>query len=305
MSRITLPCVAALLMGLLCSSLHAQRAGSGSATKAPGAAAKVIYRQDFDDEGGLDSFYKALGHGNHTDWIGDGAGAFGSKGAIKITSAGGNPGCERYLDWKDENTTIAFMIYPHGVKSAYLMGHGAKAGKNIRAYFPITAQDQWQLVRVKASAFSNGTPGESFRNLLFLAEEWDPNVKDAYFLLDKIVIFSGDDGQPPSAGPREVKVTWFEKNKAASINFSPAADDVGVYLYDIHRSESAAFEPTRETRIARVNDTYFEDKSVEAGKTYYYRIAATDVGGFAVTSDPVKYDSENNGAARVDVRGLH
>ena len=69
-----------------------------------------------------------------------------------------------------------------------------------------------------------------------------------------------------------------------------------MYVYEVHRSETASFEPSRKTRIARINDNYFEDKTVEAGKTYYYKIVAEDVGGFALNSEEVKYVSEQAGS---------
>jgi hypothetical protein len=309
-TRVLVACRFALaLLMLLAASPFAfgQRAGAAS-VKQEGKPAVVVYRQDFEDEGMLDSFYKTISHGVHADWCSDPAGAFGGKGSLKISSAGGNMGAERYLDWKNDNTTIAFMYYAHGVKSPYLMGHGAKAGKNLHAYFPVSAQDKWQFARVKASSFSgfgggNSSPGETFRNLLFVVEEWDKDVKDPFLLIDRIVVFSGDDGQAPTAPPTKLAVTWFEKTHAASINFTEAVDDVGVFNYEVHRSLTPGFEPGRETRLARINDSYFEDGTVEAGKTYYYKIVAEDAGGFRVASEEFKYVSEKDGQNAAKARG--
>jgi hypothetical protein len=279
-----------LLLGLGINDAFCQRADGGP--KSSGTPAKVLYKQSFDQEQMIDSFQDAT-------WIGDGAGAFGSNGAIKITAAQGKVGAERPMVWVNDETTICFLYYAHGVQTAYFQGKGKKANMNLHAFFPIAQQDTWQVARIKAGSmvqFHHGgvsTPGEEFSNAVFYVDEWKANVKDAYLLIDNIVIFSGEDGLSPSAPPRGVSAKWYPDAKAASINWSEAIDDVGVMVYEVHRSEVAGFQAEANTRLARLNDNYFEDKSVEAGKTYFYKIVAEDIGGHKIVSDEVKYISDS------------
>lgn len=295
-SKVLAALVSAAVLLSFTAPAFSQRATGGGGAKAPGKKATVLYKQDFDDDGGLDNFKE------NAAWCDDPAGSFGSKGSLKISGDKADMGAERYMKWTDDETTIGFMFYAHGAKTGYLLAKAEKAGKNLHAYFPIKQQDQWQFARIKASSLvgfggGNSSPGETFKNLVFVVEEWDKGVETPYLLIDKIVIFTGEDGTPPTAGPKGVSVKYFDKAKAASINWEAASDDVGVFVYEIHRSDTPSFEPTRKTRVARINDNYFEDKTVEAGKTYYYKIVAEDMGGYVANSDEVKYVSERAGAA--------
>lgn len=262
----------------------------------PGEPAKLLYKQDFEEPNVVDNFQETA------TWADEPGGAFGSKGALKVLGTGGRV-AERYLKWVNQDTTIAFMYYPHGAQSAYFQARADKAGKNLHAYFKTDVQDKWQFARIKADSlvgFGGGasSPGESFRNFMFHIETVDKQVEDPYLLVDNIVIFSGPDGTPPSAPPKNLTASWYAEGGAVSLNWDVAKDDVGIYEYEVHRSESPDFVPARETRLAVIHDNYYEDRGVQAGKTYYYRVVGRDLGGYTVVSDAVKYESAHAGGAR-------
>ena len=206
---------------------------------------------------------------------------------------------ERYIKWTNENTTIAFMYYPHGVKEAYFQAGAVKAAKNLHAEFKCEKQDAWQFARIKADSlvgFQGGssTPGETFKNLIFVASAADKAVENPYLLIDNIVVYSGDPTNPPSA-PGKLTVTMNKQNNAAGLNWDPATDDVGVYKYDVFRGDTQEFETNAKTRLASISDNYYEDPTTAAGKTYYYKVVAKNVGGLEKASDVVKYVSEKDG----------
>ena len=280
-------CVVAVASVAAWPSYGQRRTGAGP--KEPGEAARVLYKQNFEDDAVLDNFE------GEVSWTDDPAGAFGSKGSLKISGSG-----ERYIKWVNEDTTIAFMFYAHGAKGAYFQGRGEKAGKNLHAYFNIDAQDTWQFVRIKADSlvgFGGGasSPGESFRNIVWHVEEFDKAVENPYMLIDNVVLFNGPAGTPPKAPARNVTAKWYAQGNAVSINWEQSQDDVGVYQYDVHRAETQGFEPSKDTRLATVTDVYCEDKTTAAGKTYYYKIVARNLGGYTLASDEVKYEAPQAG----------
>lgn len=266
---------------------QAQRRG-GDAPKQAGQPAKVFYKQDFNAEGNVDNFEGPVA------WTDEPGGALGSAGSMKITAPGGAGTAERYVKWADEDATMVFMAYPHGITSAYFQAHGAKAGKNLHAYFRVDQPDQWTMVVLKANSlvgFGGGasSPGEAFRNFMFVIEGADKNVEEPYLLIDEVVVYSGEDGQPPAAPPAELAANFYAEKKIASLNWKPAKDDVGVYKYEVHRSDKENFTPAKETQLAIVADTYYEDPKCEPNKTYYYKVVGKDMGGFKAASAEVKY----------------
>jgi hypothetical protein len=69
---------------------------------------------------------------------------------------------------------------------------------------------------------------------------------------------------------------------------------VGVYKYEVHRSDEADFQASTKTRISSISDNYYEDRGAKPGSTCYYRIVGIDAGGFAVESDTVKFSLDAN-----------
>ncbi len=283
-----------VLLGLAlgCTTLvgtgYAQRRGGGDAPKAAGEAAKVYVKCEFEGDGNVENFQGPVA------WSDDPGGALGSGGAMKITTQKDGATAERYIKWEDNDTTIAFMIFSHGVTSAYCQGMANKAGKNLHAYFKTEPQDQWVFVTVKAASligFGGGasSPGESYKNFMFHLEGTDKAVEEPYLLVDNIVIYAGEDGKPPTEPPAELTVNFYKEKKLASVNWKAAKDDVGVYRYELHRSDTPEFTPAKATLLATVYDTYYEDGRTTAGKTYYYKVVGKDLGGFVVSSAEVKY----------------
>ena len=284
--------VAGIVLALGTQAQAQRRTQTGP--KAAGAPAKIIYKQNFDEDGIVDNFQGTVA------WTDDPAGAFGSKGSMKITPGPEGGNAERYIKWINDDTTIIFMFYAHGAKAGYFQGWAEKAGKNLHAEFPFEVQDTWQMVKIKADSlvgFGGGasSPGEAFRNIMFHCAEFDKAVENPYMLVDSVVVFSGPEGTPPKAPAKNVTAKWYAQGNAVSINWEQAQDDVGVYQYDVHRAETPGVEPSKDTRVATVTDTYYEDKTTAAGKTYYYKIVAKNPGGYTAASDEVKYEAQQAG----------
>jgi hypothetical protein len=291
-----------IMLRLLIAGLFAQLAGNAYAQrrtateKVEGEAATIVYRQDFNDDENLDNFYSDNGR---VLWSDSPAGAFGSSGAMKLLSDGGIVGCERILKWVDEDSTIVFAFYAHGITDSYFQAKGAGVNKNLHAYFKITEQDTWCFAKFKASSMTGfggggGKPGETFTNLQFVIEATDKAVDAPFLLIDDVVIFSGDDGKKPTAPPSGLGASYYADGKCVSLNWDVAKDDVGVYKYEVHRSDEADFQASTKTRISSISDNYYEDRGAKPGSICYYRIVGIDAGGFAVESDTVKFSLDAN-----------
>jgi len=275
----------AVVAGLASPAL-AQRRTATSST-GDGKSLNVMYKQDFNEDGVADNFEGGT-------WCDDPAGAFGSKGSLKTTEV-----AERYMKWVNDGTTIAFMYYCHGAKDAYFQAWGTKANKNLHANVNCEKQDVWQFAKIKADSLvgnSGGasSPGEVFKNLMFVAGDKDKSVENAFLLIDNIVVYSGDPTNAPSA-PGKLSASLNKQNKAVSLNWDPAKDDVGCYKYDVCRGDTEAFEANAKSRLGSVSDNYFEDVTAEAGKTYFYKVVAKNVAGLETASTAVKYVSEQAG----------
>ena len=288
MNKWIISALAGVACVVMCPPAMAQRRTTTTNT-APADAKPlhVIYKQDFNEDGVIDNFEGGA-------WTDDPAGAFGSKGSLKVSEV-----AERYIKWTNEGTTIAFMYYPHGVKDAGFQGWGIKANKNLHAEINCAKQDVWQFAKIKADSLTGigggaSSPGETFKNLIFYAAGTDKAVENPYLLIDNIVVYSGEPTNPPSA-PGKLTVTVNKKNNAAGLNWDVSTDDVGVYKYDVFRSDTQEFEANAKTRLASISDNYYEDPTTAAGKTYYYKVVAKNVGGLEKASDVVKYVSEKDG----------
>lgn len=295
MKRMTCAMLAAVLLAALAMDLSAQRRKT---EKQEGEAATVVYRQDFENDGDLDNFASDSGT---VKWNPEGA--FGSSGCLKLTGDHA-VSAEKYMKWEDKDTTVAFMFYAHGVKNAYAMARGEKAGKNLKANFPKVEQDKWIPARMSAASFvgfkgGGGTPGENFRNILFVMDEVDKNVADPYLLIDNIVIFNGADGKKPTAAASNITAEANDKG-GCSLNWDQAKDDVAINRYLVHRSETKGFTPSAQTCIADIADNYYEDKTAAPGKAYYYRIEAKDLGGFPIISEEIVYGAPAAGTKTGD-----
>jgi len=84
-----------------------------------------------------------------------------------------------------------------------------------------------------------------------------------------------EDLQPPSSPAALVAVGGVG---AASLTWSPAADNTGVASYNVHRSTTSGFSPSLANRVAQVTTTSFVDVGRPAG-SYFYVVTAQDVVG--------------------------
>ena len=303
--RIDLPPALLLAALLLCvgSAAQAQRHTSEGAT-AGGAPAQILYRNDFEIQG--QTGFEATGYsaakfftgeqkkiadqakveGFTVAWTGRPETAFGSPGALKIAITGSDvkgATAERYFDWPADGTTVAMLVYAHGVNTFFVQGWGRKADRNLHMEFPVAKQDEWQFVKTHASAFvgwggGSVSPGETFGNLSITANELDKSVERPYLLVDNLVLYQNADNVPPSA-PQGVQAAADAKTGGILLTWKPATDDVCIAGYEVHRSTEVDFRPALKTRIAAVAALQYLDRDVQSGQTFHYIILAKDAGG--------------------------
>ncbi|MDP9416420.1 MAG: DNRLRE domain-containing protein, partial [Actinomycetota bacterium] len=90
------------------------------------------------------------------------------------------------------------------------------------------------------------------------------------------------DTTAPSS-PADVRAS--SSGSTVTLSWGAATDDIGVVRYDVHRSATAGFTPSSQTRITSVETTGFADSAVPAG-TWYYRIVARDAAGNVGAASP-------------------
>lgn len=297
-----------MLMLVSFSVARAQR--SEAAPKAAGAAAITVYRETFDS--GSNHGFSATGYGSAKFLEATmpaardlkrpegfsvvlAPGLAGSKGALKIAGEGAKAGtAERYFNWPSDDATILVAFYAHGLLAddgLMLQAWNSTGGKNVHAYIGFSQQDQWLTARVPASSltgFGGGGvgPGDQMGNLMFVVQ-FNPAVKDAFVLIDQLLIFRGKDGVPPAKPPTNLVAKTSDEEAGVRLTWTPAEDDLGVYIYEIHRGETADFELTRKSRIGTCTDVKFIDFSPPGEGICHYRIVAVDPGGFKSASASV------------------
>jgi hypothetical protein len=290
---------------------HAQRRAADGAIP-DAAAARILYRNDFENP--ADAGFEASAYGSArfltgkykeeadqakvsgftVGVAGQPETAYGSRGALKLAATSSDAqgvAAERYFDWPADNATVVLLVYAHGVNSFYLQGWGRKAGRNFHAEVPVAKQDEWQFVKLNASAFvgwgaGSVSPGETFGNLTIVANGLDKSVDHAFLLVDNLAIFQGADSVPPSA-PADVKAAADPKSGGVALTWKPATDDVCVSAYEVHRSTEADFKPATKTRLATISALQYADREVQPGQTYHYAIVAKDAGGNRMPSPAV------------------
>jgi hypothetical protein len=65
---------------------------------------------------------------------------------------------------------------------------------------------------------------------------------------------------------------------SASLTWGPATDNVGVTLYNVHRSTTSGFTVAAANRVGGSAITSYDDTGLVAG-TYYYKVTASDAAG--------------------------
>ena len=126
-------------------------------------------------------------------------------------------------------------------------------------------------------------------------------TQDAGIAMDNILVTNDPDfvpcgrGQVPeelTAVPEQLRVepVGVEDEEAAPksrkvlkgcvrLAWHPVAAPQGVSHYNVHRSDTEAFEAEPETLLGSPNDSEFRDAGLEAGRTVYYRVRAVDAWG--------------------------
>jgi len=282
---------------------QAQRRAADGAMSGAGAV-RILYRNDFENP--ADAGFEASAYGSAKFMTGKNKEeadqakvsgftvgvtgqpetAYGSRGALKLAATTPDAQgvvAERYFDWPADNATVVLLVYAHGVNTFYLQGWGRKAGRNLHAEVPVAKQDEWQFVKLNASAFvgwggGSVSPGETFGNLMIVVNGLDKSVDHAFLLVDNLAIFQDADSVPPSA-PADVKAVADPKNGGVALTWKPATDDVCVSAYEVHRSTEADFKPATKTRLATVSALQYADREAQPGQTYHYAIVAKDAGG--------------------------
>ena len=139
-----------------------------------------------------------------------------------------------------------------------------------RAYSgDVGASDTWRIGAYGSS------PGGFLDGVVDDIRVYDRALSAAEVQADMDTPVPAPDTTPPGApgtlnatgGPGRVDLAW-----------GPASDNVGVTSYDVHRSTTAGFTASDETRVGETADTTYTDAPLAAG-TYHYRVAARDAAG--------------------------
>ena len=166
-----------------------------------------------------------------------------------VLKATGDDYCdvEKYINYTDTNTKIAFHYFNHGITYLRVLGGSTEDGENL--YYdvkPFTGnEEKWDSCIVKLAELKNLIPrhnpdpatavygdisalGKTMRNIVFHIKSFKKDVKDPYALFDDITIYNGDDKVAPSA-PANVKVET--KDNKTLLTWTRATDNIGVSHY--------------------------------------------------------------------------
>ncbi|OGF51367.1 MAG: hypothetical protein A2044_02785 [Candidatus Firestonebacteria bacterium GWA2_43_8] len=161
-------------------------------SKEPAGDAGVLYEASFEDEDDIDAFVTDFGE---VEWKKEGANK--SKGCMKVFNPGESAwiSCEKSVQWNDSKTVIDFDYFLNGCGTGdfYVMASGTK-GKKVRGYIKSAVKGKWGHAQVKVAYMQYqgvSGKGDTFKNILFVADGVDKESKDPHMLIDNIVIKAG------------------------------------------------------------------------------------------------------------------
>ena len=136
-------------------------------------------------------------------------------------------------------------------------------------YIPLTfTVGSGQLAVTMPTNANIGRPG--YYMLFLLNTAGVPAIAPIFQLLP-----AGTDNVLPGA-PGNLQATG--GTGSAALTWTAATDNVGVVLYNVHRSTTSGFTPSAANRITQVTGTTYSNTGLTAG-TYYYLVTAQDAVG--------------------------
>ncbi len=176
-------------------------------------------------------------------------------------------------DYLDSGRTPAVGQWEHlaatfdGVTARFYLDGAQVASRTVSS--GVGSSDRWRLAAYGATA------GNFFDGLIDDVRIYDRALSASEVVSDMNQAVPSPDTTPPSA-PGQLSATG--SIGEAALNWQPAIDDVGVALYDVHRSTVPGFAPSDANRVAQPTGTAFTDTGLAAG-TYYYKVRAEDAAG--------------------------
>jgi hypothetical protein len=136
-------------------------------------------------------------------------------------------------------------------------------------YVPLTFSTATGGLRVQAPSNANLAPPGDY--MLFLVDgSGVPSVANWV----RVVAGPADSTAPSAPGTLGAS----GDTGSASLTWGPATDNVGVTLYNVHRSTTSGFTVAAANRVGGSAITSYDDTGLVAG-TYYYKVTASDAAG--------------------------
>ena len=139
---------------------------------------------------------------------------------------------------------------------------------------------KWNFIRVTLHVPQFIDKGDIVRNVSMKARSY--NSKPFHWLVDDIVVWSGQDRIPPSPVEQILCQADGDDNL---IRWTPVEDNLAIAAYEIHRGTVPLFQPTEKTVIGRTTDSNFRDVC-PMHENSFYRIIAIDYADNPSTPSP-------------------
>jgi hypothetical protein len=136
-------------------------------------------------------------------------------------------------------------------------------------YVPLAFTASANALTVQAPANANLAPPGYY--MLFIVNSSGVPSVASFVLLPSTLA----DSQPPTIPGN---LTAQGAVSSVSLSWAASTDNVGLSVYNVHRSTVSGFAPTLSTRIAQTVDTTYTNAALSQG-TYFYVVTAQDVAG--------------------------
>ena len=127
---------------------------------------------------------------------------------------------------------------------------------------------QWNLIRLPLHVPNSIDMGDIVRNITLRAK----SSKPYRWIVDDIVVWSGEDRQPPSPVKN---VTVKADGNDNILSWLPATDNLAIAAYEIHRGTVIDFKPSPQTLIGKTAECHFRD-FFPMHEDSFYRIITID-----------------------------
>ena len=145
---------------------------------------------------------------------------------------------------------------------------------------------QWNYIRIPLHVPKSIDLGDIVRNLCLYSRSGKPYR----WRVDDIVVWSGQDPQPPTS----VEAVTVKANGDDNlIEWTPAKDNLAIASYEIHRGTVPSFKPSNKTLIGKTIDCTFRDVR-PMHEDSFYSIIAIDYANNPSTPSPFVQRPKNN-----------